>query len=181
VWDGQGCAPHTIIRRSVLGWGRARENRCRRTSAEDLDRGARFGLAWKYFPSPLAGPAQPPLYRGPDPFRCLGWSFLGQPWMSSSKFGNAGVSLARNIPSGVGFIVYWEVKIRHSGQPEAFMKLVLALFAVAMLSLPGWGQNTAHDQAKAGAAAHREEARNNPDRPHHHHKKHRSHHRHHHA
>ncbi len=57
-------------------------------------------------------------------------------------------------------------------------RLVLAVSAFMMLSLPGWGQNTAHDQAKAGAAAHREEARSNPDRPHqsrkhrHHHRKH---------
>ena len=46
-------------------------------------------------------------------------------------------------------------------------RLVLALSTLMVLTLPGWGQNTAHDQAKAAAAAHREEARSNPDRPHH--------------
>jgi Ni/Co efflux regulator RcnB len=56
-------------------------------------------------------------------------------------------------------------------------RLVLAVSALLMLTLPVWGQNTAHDQAKAGAAKHREEARNNPNRPHHR-SKHR-HHRHH--
>jgi hypothetical protein len=54
--------------------------------------------------------------------------------------------------------------------------LVLALSAFMMLTLPVWGQNNAHDQAKAAAAAHREEARSNPDRPHHR-RKHRRHHR----
>ena len=56
--------------------------------------------------------------------------------------------------------------------------LILALSALTMLTLPSWGQNTAHDQAKAGAAAHREEARSNPERQHHRRKHHR-HHRHH--
>ncbi len=54
--------------------------------------------------------------------------------------------------------------------------LVLAVCALTMLTLPVWGQNNTHDQAKAAAAAHREEARSNPDRPHHRHK-HRHHHR----
>jgi hypothetical protein len=56
--------------------------------------------------------------------------------------------------------------------------LVLAVSVFTMLSLPGWGQDTNHDQAKAAAAAHRDEARNNPDRRHHK-RKHRKHHRHH--
>jgi hypothetical protein len=55
-------------------------------------------------------------------------------------------------------------------------RLILALSALTMLILPGWGENNSHYQAKANAAAHREEARNNPDRPHHR-RKHRRHHR----
>ncbi len=45
-------------------------------------------------------------------------------------------------------------------------RLVLAVTAMIMLTLPGWGEGTPREQAKAGAAAHREEARNNPNRPH---------------
>jgi hypothetical protein len=56
-------------------------------------------------------------------------------------------------------------------------RLVLALSTLMVLTLPGWGQNTAHDQAKAAAAEHREEVRSNPDRPHHRKKHHRHHHR----
>ncbi len=54
-------------------------------------------------------------------------------------------------------------------------RLGLAVFAVIMLTLPGWGQSTPREQSKAGAAAHREEARSNPERTHH--RKHRRHHR----
>ena len=57
-------------------------------------------------------------------------------------------------------------------------RLVLAVSALMMLSVPGWAQNTNHDQAKAAAAEHRQEANSNPNRPHPH-KKHRRHHRHH--
>ncbi len=56
-------------------------------------------------------------------------------------------------------------------------RLVLALSTLMVLTLPSWGENTAHDQAKAAAAAHREELRNNPGRPHHRKKHHRHHHR----
>lgn len=56
-------------------------------------------------------------------------------------------------------------------------RLVLALSTLMVLTLPGWGQNTAHDQAKVAAAEHREEVRSNPDRPHHRKKHHRRHHR----
>jgi hypothetical protein len=45
--------------------------------------------------------------------------------------------------------------------------MVLALSAMIILTLPAWGQGTPSQQAKSGAAAHREQARNNPDRPHH--------------
>jgi hypothetical protein len=55
-------------------------------------------------------------------------------------------------------------------------QLAMAVSVMIMLILPGWGQQTAQEQAKAGAAAHREEARNNPNRPHERHK-HRRHHR----
>ena len=55
-------------------------------------------------------------------------------------------------------------------------RLVLAVSVMIMLTLPGWGQSTPREQAKAAAAAHREEVRNNPDRPHHR-RKHRRHHR----
>jgi len=54
-------------------------------------------------------------------------------------------------------------------------RLILAVSVLIMLTFPGWGQGTPREQAKAGAAAHREEARNNPERPHH--RKHRRHHR----
>jgi hypothetical protein len=54
--------------------------------------------------------------------------------------------------------------------------LILALSALMVSTLPAWGQGTPSQQAKAGAAAHRQEARNNPDRPHHR-RKHRRHHR----
>jgi len=57
-------------------------------------------------------------------------------------------------------------------------RLILAISTLILLALPGWAQNTAHDQAKAGAAAHREEANNNPNRPHQHHKRHRHHRKH---
>ena len=56
-------------------------------------------------------------------------------------------------------------------------RLVLALSTLMVLTVPGWGQNTPHDQAKAAAAEHREEVRSNPDRPHHRTKHHRRHHR----
>jgi len=56
--------------------------------------------------------------------------------------------------------------------------LILAFTAIAMLALPGWGQATSNQQARAGAAAHRQEAQNNPDRPHHRHKHRRKHHKH---
>jgi hypothetical protein len=58
-------------------------------------------------------------------------------------------------------------------------RLFLGVFALMMLAVPGWGQGTARDQAKAGAAAHREEMNNNPNRPHNRHKRHHRHHRHH--
>ena len=54
-------------------------------------------------------------------------------------------------------------------------RLILAVCAMIMLTLPGWGQGTPREQTKAGAAAHREEARSNPERPHQ--RKHRRHHR----
>ena len=57
-------------------------------------------------------------------------------------------------------------------------RLMLAVSVMIMLTLPGWGQATPKEQARAGAAAHRAEARNNPERPHHR-RKHRRHHRHH--
>lgn len=56
-------------------------------------------------------------------------------------------------------------------------RLVLAVTAMIMLTLPGWGEGTPREQAKAGAAAHREEARNNPNRPHSRHKRHHRRHR----
>ena len=55
--------------------------------------------------------------------------------------------------------------------------LVLALSAVLLLSLAGWGQLTPGQQAHESVAAHRHEANNNPERRHHRH--HRRHHRHH--
>lgn len=57
-------------------------------------------------------------------------------------------------------------------------RLILALSALTMLTLPGWGQNSTHDQARMAVSAHREEARNNPERRHHrrkHHRRHRHH------
>jgi len=56
--------------------------------------------------------------------------------------------------------------------------LVLAVLLLTVLSVPGWADSTSHEQAKAAAAAHRDEARNNPERSHHRHKRHK-HHRHH--
>jgi hypothetical protein len=57
--------------------------------------------------------------------------------------------------------------------------LVLAVLLSITLSVPGWAaDSTSHEQAKANAAAHRNEARNNQERYHHHHKHHK-HHRHH--
>jgi hypothetical protein len=56
--------------------------------------------------------------------------------------------------------------------------LILAVSALIMLTLPGWGQDTPHQQAQAAAKAHRQEARDNPERPHHK-RKHRRHHHHH--
>jgi hypothetical protein len=56
--------------------------------------------------------------------------------------------------------------------------LVLAVSVMIMLTLPGWGQATPSQQAHASAAAHRQEARNNPERRHHR-RKHRRHHKHH--
>jgi hypothetical protein len=58
-------------------------------------------------------------------------------------------------------------------------ELGLAILVSIMLAVPGWAENTSREQAKAGAAAHREEARNNPERPHHRRKHHWRHHRHH--
>jgi hypothetical protein len=57
-------------------------------------------------------------------------------------------------------------------------RLILAVTAMIVLTLPGWGEGTPREQTRGGAAAHREEARNNPNRPHHRHKRH-HHHRHH--
>ena len=57
-------------------------------------------------------------------------------------------------------------------------RLVLAVGALMILSLPGWGQNTARDQAKMASAEHRAEARSNPERRHHRRKYHRHHRRH---
>jgi hypothetical protein len=54
--------------------------------------------------------------------------------------------------------------------------LVLAVSVLIMLTLPGWGQATSNEQARAGAAAHRQEAKNNQERPQHRHK-HRRHHK----
>ena len=57
-------------------------------------------------------------------------------------------------------------------------RLILAGSVLMMLILPGWGETSPRDQAKMSAAAHRQEARNNPERRHHR-RKHRRHHRHH--
>jgi hypothetical protein len=56
--------------------------------------------------------------------------------------------------------------------------LILAVSALIMLTIPGWGQDTPNRQAQAAAKAHRQEAQNNPERPHHKrkHRRHRHHH-----
>lgn len=56
--------------------------------------------------------------------------------------------------------------------------LILTVSVLIMLSLPGWGQDTANRQARASLKAHQQEAQNNPERPHHR-RKHRRHHHHH--
>ena len=57
--------------------------------------------------------------------------------------------------------------------------LVLAISAVMLLTMAGWGEQlTPGEQARASVAAHRDQANNNAER-HHHRRHHRRHHRHH--
>ena len=55
-------------------------------------------------------------------------------------------------------------------------RLILALSAIMILTLAGWGQITPGEQARASVDAHRREAHNNAERRHHH-RRHRRHHR----
>jgi Ni/Co efflux regulator RcnB len=55
-------------------------------------------------------------------------------------------------------------------------RLVLAVLAMTMLTLLGWGELTPKQQAREGAATHRREARDNQARPRHRRKHHHHHH-----
>lgn len=59
-------------------------------------------------------------------------------------------------------------------------QFIWTLSAIVLLTLPGGAQLTPGEQAHASAAAHRREARNNPERPRHR-RHHKSHHRKHHG
>jgi hypothetical protein len=61
---------------------------------------------------------------------------------------------------------------------DAMKRLILALSAIMLCSLAGWGQSRSRDQSRANVSAHQQEAHNQSDRRHHrrHHRRHRRHH-----
>ena len=55
--------------------------------------------------------------------------------------------------------------------------MLLALSAIMLLTLAGWGQTATGEQAHASVAAHSREAKEHAARHHQHHQRHRHHHR----